>query len=347
MKWDKAFPEVPEVFHNRIVDTLNSQDDYAMERMKSMRITKKMIIIAAAAILICSLSLGAYALIMWNPKFAELFNADDTQQQNLIEDSTTVMLGQAAVDNGVTIEAVQMIGDKNTVYILFRVTGTKAIIENEISFGYLEVTIGELSSMYDGFIYMGTTSADDNETQEAEDQQYIALRIVDERLGDLMGETITVKISELGMVEDGIVTDTILGDWELSWAMNIEDHTESLTVNEPLEFDGNTAMIESFELSSVSLTVNLGGDGIYGFIEAMDETNENPLMVRFSIMMKDGSIFEGVDFPGIEGWNENVEGSYSIYRCLSSILDIEKIASISLTFSNGITSKVVKIPVEQ
>ena len=62
MKWNDAFPEVPEMFHAKIIEALNSQTKNATERTYYMR-NKKLITVLAAVLAMVVFAMGAFAII--------------------------------------------------------------------------------------------------------------------------------------------------------------------------------------------------------------------------------------------------------------------------------------------
>ena len=78
-------------------------------------------IVLAAVIAALGVTAAAAYVIQWNSKVAEHFGANEQQQSQLASDGAVGSVNQTVTENGLTVTALQTLGDKNGIYVLFDV----------------------------------------------------------------------------------------------------------------------------------------------------------------------------------------------------------------------------------
>ena len=123
--WDSVFPEMPQGFHQAVQQTLNEQVLSRTGRRKAMK--KRFPIMLAAVIAILGVTAAATYVIHWNGKLAEIFGASEQQQSQLASAGAVGSADQTVTENGLTVTALQTLGDKNGVYLLLDVKAPEGI----------------------------------------------------------------------------------------------------------------------------------------------------------------------------------------------------------------------------
>ena len=291
-EWENLFPKVPDVFHERTLNTLNTLNSRLKttnrkERKMFMK-SKTVIAIAAIIAMIGTISVGAFTLISnRNSKIAELFRADEPMQEKLVHDGILRDVNLSASDGGVTMDVLQTLADENMVYILLKLSSENPRLlecENFVNVwdalqieGYrnsFELELDEdgrkLPTPDDVFAPGGASLNilyDSRETITDENgknihQVYYAVEIHNSEKQDYNGRVITLSFSGLGAFEGkaGDFYTIIEGNWEVSWILEYGDNTRVFELNESIDVNGVEVIVKTVEVSPFSLNIVIDGD---------------------------------------------------------------------------------------
>lgn len=126
--WSNEFPEVPEHVHQTVLSTLAELDGGKGQRVKKMK-KSKIVILIAAAVLVMGMTVSAAELFKWNQRATEVFEADEEMQQELVTEQIAQDGYQTVSGDGLTIQAIQTVQDNNCFYALFEITAQDVSIQ--------------------------------------------------------------------------------------------------------------------------------------------------------------------------------------------------------------------------
>ena len=332
--WSDVFPAVPSSFHSRIQTTLDELVSDKPERNRTL-MKKRRFMIVLAAILACGvITAGAAYYFSWNSKLAEEYHADEQMQAQLAEEGAIADVAQSVSANGLTVTAVQTLGDKNGVYILLEIDVPDDI---NISGGNLfERSSVNIESTDRINVFSGFMCKDGNTVERSDDDgYYYEINIFNSDQADLNGKTISLDFMNLQADAGKLDMYTILdGSWSLSWALEYTDNTRIYDIKKSYDMNGRTVVVDSIELSPLSMSINVSGDGVNELYDALDVAHCNSLFAP-SFIMTDGSSFTSM-CCGREGWAEYPDRqTYVTCRCFDNVLDISQVSTVRLDFPTG------------
>lgn len=334
--WSKVFPEVPQGFHETVQNTLNTQLPNKTGRKRIMK-KRYPFVLAAVVAALCVTAAAAY-VIQWNGKLAEQFHANEQQQSELASDGAVAPVDQTVTQNGVTVTAVQTLGDKNGVYMLFDVKAPEGITLSDTNvFENTNVDIdGQHVSCSGGFMNNNDKTGSPS---GAASERYYELRLNNTEKTDWNGKTITVDFTSLQADKGKLnMVNVVEGNWKLSWTLSYSDKTQAFEINKTYNINGHKVLVKSIELSPLSMTLNIGGDGLKQLI---DDSNlkECGGLLTCSLKLKDGTSFEDFDggrrenpgeiLPGNGSWTDT---TYTRTNPFGKILDVDQVTGLTLTF---------------
>ncbi|MGE4485436.1 MAG: DUF4179 domain-containing protein, partial [Oscillospiraceae bacterium] len=223
---------------------------------------KRFPIVLAAVIAALGITAAAAYVIQWNSKVAERFEADEQQQSELASAGAVDPVDQSVTENGLTVTALQTLGDKNGVYLLFDVKAPEGISlwdENLLSANVDIEDVGNHVSYTAGFMDDTDGTA---QPSGAANERYYEIWLINGEQKDLNGKTITVEFANLygdnGTVKPDIV---VAGNWKLSWTLSYSDETQIFEIDKTYDINGHDVVVEAVELSPLSMKFTLSGDG--------------------------------------------------------------------------------------
>lgn len=337
--WNKAFPEAPRSFHETVRNTLDTQLTDRIGGVKSMKKRFPLVLAAVVAALGVTAAVAAY-VTDWNGKLAAHFGADEQQQSQLAADGAVGSVNQAVTANGVTVTALQTLGDKNGIYILFDVKAPESVALSDSNlFKGTAVNIEGASahaSWSGGFM----SNADKTASLSGKaNERYYELWLNNSEKEDWNGKTITVEFTDLQADKGKLdMYNVAEGNWKLTWPLSYMDKTRTFAVNRSYTINGQAVLVKSVELSPLSMTLNLGGDGLKQLIDDSD-LKECGGLLTCSLKLKDGTSFEDFDgsrhenpgeiLPGSVKWTDS---SYTRVSPFGKILNMDEVSSLTLTF---------------
>lgn len=286
------------------------------------------IVIAAVVAALCVTAAAAY-VIQWNGKLAEHFHADKQQQSELVSAGAVAPVDQTVTQNGVTVTAVQTLGDKNGVYMLFDVKAPEGVTLSENNaFEHIGIKMDGVrcSNCSGGFI---SDTDDNNSPTCAVNERYFELWLNNTERTNWKGKTITLDFTNLQADKGKLdFVTAVEGQWELSWTLSYMDETKTFEINKAYDMNGHEVLVKSIELSPLSMTLDLGGDGLKQLVDDSD-FNQCGCLCTLSLTMRDGTALNNVIGPG----GENFTGtSYTRTTSFDKVLDVGQVTGFTLTF---------------
>lgn len=328
--WKNVYPEVPQSFHETVQRTLDSRIINKTEGKKVMK--KRFPIVLAAVITVLGVTTAAASyVIQWNSKVAERFGADEQKQSELVSAGALAQVDQTVTVNGLTVTALQTLGDKNGIYLLFDVKAPEGIIlSDESKFSPtvdVEGANNHVSSV-GGFIDQtdGTFSP-----SGAANERYYELWLINGKQKDLNGKSITVNFAELLAPNGTVKPDVVLsGPWKLSWNLSYLDNTQTFSINKTYDINGHDVVVNSVELSPLSMKINLSGNGLKQLIDHSDLDTAGCLLSP-TLTLHDEKTFDlyGSYAPASE---KHTDTTYTLTKSFGKILDVDQVDSLNLTF---------------
>lgn len=290
-------------------------------------VKKKFPFLLAAVITAVGITVTAAAYVLqWNSKVAERFGANEQQQSALVSAGAIAPVDQTVTTNGLTVTALQTLGDKNGIYLLFDVKAPDGIALSDDKGFFPRVTIEGVSHVsYSSSGFMPRVDG------TAANERYFELWLNNYEQEDWSGKTITVEFKELtapsGTIKPAVV---LAGPWKLSWKLSYLDKTQTFAINKTYDINGHDVVVNSVELSPLSMKINLSGDGLRQLINDSDLDKAGCLLSP-TPMLRDGKTFDlyGSYAPASE---KHTDTTFTLTKSFSKILDVDQVASLTLTF---------------
>ncbi|MCL1789209.1 MAG: DUF4179 domain-containing protein [Oscillospiraceae bacterium] len=370
-KWDDIFPEVSEQFHQRVINTLELQNAVQNHTTKkgTFKIMKAKTIIAAAAIvaLIGTISVGAYTLVNnRNSKMAEIFEADEQVQEQLVNDGMLHEVNLTATDNGVTMDVLQTLADENMVYILLKLssenpqllecenfgnTWQALKIEGFLTYDELlnfdfdkrvdELPYNYMSSSIDPNIVPDSKEAITDENGNTIYQFYYAIAIHNDTRQDYNGREITLSFENLGacMSKAADYETLIEGSWGVSWVLEYQDHTRTFDLGYPVDVNGVDVFVKSVELSPLAINIEIDAESSKALHEHFKQNDaitkpeylEDDIILSFMHflpILDDGEVFTYEDISAMGTLQMFGDVDFISKRILKTILPVERVVGI-------------------
>ena len=215
--------------------------------------------VGVAAALVLGIGAGASGVFKTaGEAFAGVFGPTaDTE----IIDQIGRPIGASDTDNGVTITADAIIGDKNhhaITYSIVKEDGTPFDIDlsKTVGDGVLPLNFAEEDTSLAGYFggtHGGSYFYDADPTDAA--IQYVETREVSD--GDVQGRTIKAKFSDLYAYDEDMNRVMIAeGDWSFKFNLDFEDTSINLPAGQSFGLNGMTATIDEITLSPLALRVD-------------------------------------------------------------------------------------------
>ncbi|WP_312612311.1 hypothetical protein [Oscillibacter sp.] len=339
--WDGVFPGAPQDFHRAVEQALSECTPARTERRFPMK--RKALFIAAAAVAALCVTAAAAYVFKWNEAMARRFGADPKQQELLSSAGAVGAPEQSVTENGLTVSALQTLGDKNGVYLLLSVKAPDGTALTDASgFEMLGVNLegSDHVSWSGGFMSGPAQTAS---LSGAENERYFELRLYNTQQADWNSKTITLDFANLqadrGKLNMYTVTE---GEWALSWPLTYTDAMQSFTFGETYQVNGHAVTVDSVQLSPLSLALSLSGDGLEALIENSD-LNEAGSLCTVSLTMEDGTVLDELYGPGTERYADALYGRTTSF---DQIVDADRAAALTLTFFWESGNNTITIPLD-
>lgn len=329
INWNQEFPEVPDMVHRSVLDTLSKLDEQEVQKMRKAP-KKRILLLAAAMMALAGTTAAAAGLFKWNERAEEVFQADEEAQNLLNMEQMAEEVSTSVTDQGLTITAIQTVQDKNRFYALFEVTaedGNMQITPDQnmaytIDFGGTENVFCALG--------WGFT---DSFTQEVSNSRYFEI------YGTKMEgapDAAVMNIHFTGLEAEptekaGIGELMVEGHWDFSLDVHQADSIRH-ELQKKCQIGGYAVTVESVELSPLSLTVVYNGDDIRtmeaGEQVNLDQLDDLPALYPTGVRYSDGTELLEQCHPMTEGYTDEGRTSYQITLQFTKVVDAEQVSAL-------------------
>lgn len=252
-------------------------------------------------------------------------------------------VGASCSNNGVTVTADAIMGDKDMVTIAYTLTfDDPAALKKLSEPGENETIAGSV----DGNVYVdgehggqGQSWLIDKNPNDSSIQYFAQFSV--ESPG-LMGRTVRTHINSLVVPRAGKelpeYKKILTGPWDLKFQLNYEDTSVTIPAPKSVNFNGTKATIQEATVSCVGVSVrynidrsiehdNNSGKMSQNMEESMDAVGNIPLIVTF----KDGHVEDATSHSGYFA-NKLDNGTTDVHKTwpFSQVCDTDKIASVQI-----------------
>lgn len=268
---------------------------------------------------------------------------DGPASQTEIIDRIGRPVGASCSNNGVTVTADAIMGDKDMVTIAYTLTFDDPAALKKLS---EPGENGTIAGSVDGNVYVdgehggqGQSWLIDKNPNDSSIQYFAQFSV--ESPG-LMGRTVRTHINSLVVPRAGKelpeYKKILTGPWDLKFQLNYEDTSVTIPAPKSVNFNGTKATIQEATVSCVGVSVrynidrsiehdNNSGKMSQNMEESMDAVGNIPLIVTF----KDGHVEDATSHSGYFA-NKLDNGSTDVHKTwpFSQVCDTDKIASVQI-----------------
>lgn len=268
---------------------------------------------------------------------------DGPASQTEIIDRIGRPVGASCSNNGVTVTADAIMGDKDMVTIAYTLTFDDPAALKKLS---EPGENGTIAGSVDGNVYVdgehggqGQSWLIDKNPNDSSIHYFAQFSV--ESPG-LMGRTVRTHINSLVVPRAGKelpeYKKILTGPWDLKFQLNYEDTSVTIPAPKSVNFNGTKATIQEATVSCVSVSVrynidrsiehdNNSGKMSQNMEESMDAVGNIPLIVTF----KDGHVEDATSHSGYFA-NKLDNGTTDVHKTwpFSQVCDTDKIASVQI-----------------
>lgn len=268
---------------------------------------------------------------------------DGPASQTEIIDRIGRPVGASCSNNGVTVTADAIMGDKDMVTIAHTLTFDDPAALKKLS---EPGENGTIAGSVDGNVYVdgehggqGQSWLIDKNPNDSSIQYFAQFSV--ESPG-LMGRTVRTHINSLVVPRAGKelpeYKKILTGPWDLKFQLNYEDTSVTIPAPKSVNFNGTKATIQEATVSCVGVSVrynidrsiehdNNSGKMSQNMEESMDAVGNIPLIVTF----KDGHVEDATSHSGYFA-NKLDNGTTDVHKTwpFSQVCDTDKIASVQI-----------------
>lgn len=268
---------------------------------------------------------------------------DGPASQTEIIDRIGRPVGASCSNNGVTVTADAIMGDKDMVTIAYTLTFDDPAALKKLS---EPGENGTIAGSVDGNVYVdgehggqGQSWLIDKNPNDSSIQYFAQFSV--ESPG-LMGRTVRTHINSLVVPRAGKelpeYKKILTGPWDLKFQLNYEDTSVTIPAPKSVNFNGTKATIQEATVSCVGVSVrynidrsiehdNNNGKMSQNMEESMDAVGNIPLIVTF----KDGHVEDATSHSGYFA-NKLDNGTTDVHKTwpFSQVCDTDKIASVQI-----------------
>lgn len=310
---------------NMALDRIKAENDEeyqttATRKTKSGSKKRGILVAALAAVFVFTTTVLAAEIFEWDNRIASYLGINANNSSALAESGMNIDV--SAEQNGVTIKAIQTLGDANNMYILFEVTspeGTK--IDPNSRFDMIYLRVEGANSLGYGCEFLPDESENDNKA---------TMLFSMDANNDINDKTIDLSFENLGHynAESGLIIPDFEGTWELKWKLDYKDCSQKYPVNQELTVNGKKVNVDTVEISPIAINVKVSGDYIKEYDAVPPDPAAGELFQITAVKLKDGTVLNQEDSSG---WGTSTHGDmYTINMKMKKLMDKEQIESITL-----------------
>lgn len=238
---------------------------------------------------------------------------------------------------------LMMVVNEKMVYLSLTVEGYDLPEGQEPCFEFVDVYLGEDPDAEEGWLntgasfYNGIISAEDGTELMIDEQgrleehyidetgkmEYVIVAMVSDPEKSLLGETLRVKLRNLGTVYKTDFAEDIEGEWNYTFQLSDTSLTEMVQIGEQVE--GTMFVLESMEISPVSVKLNYDATG-----EAKVYDDVNGIPDFCGVVLKDGSRLPYLSTEGMSGFTDSTLCKAFDISAFERVIDTEQVSAILL-----------------
>ncbi|MDE6621155.1 MAG: hypothetical protein K2K74_11840, partial [Lachnospiraceae bacterium] len=260
----------------------------------------------------------------------------------------------------------QSIVDAHFAYLSFRVDGYHVEEGVQPGFEYVIRTVdgAHINMSGGGFFdnlhrdaYGNITYTDGTPAKETADgsviakyanddgsMEYIMTLMMNEKDNSLIGKTIHIEFQNLGTLDKAAFIPDIDAVWAFDLTLEGSDQIRSIELSQPVGDSGVT--VTKAEISPISLYVELDFPLQIVPIEGVDQDGnaiqsttfvEAPRMT--GVRLKDGTQLTGIVQGGSDGYDDDDQNTYRVYRGIDHIINPEEVDALLFEKSGAETNE--------
>ena len=302
---------------------------------------------------------------LWSRGMQGNIQATEEQQKDLIEQGMVTQFDQSAAQEegpdlasmevtseGITVKPMELIADGHFVHAAFQVSGYDLADGAEPCFENVVVYTGGDENAQDGWVNMsgsfydgiisnnngepvyedGTPLESDDfaEHYKAEDGtlEYVMTLYKTDPDESLLGQTLHVRLENLGTVEKTEFMDGIGGTWKFDIPVSGKDVAKSWELNTALENANVT--VRSAAISPISIRVDYEVTG-----ELQVQEDDNGLPGVGGVVLKDGSRVLYLLNGGQSGYQEGSDTQAYLLAAFERVIDVDQVQSLLFRLHAG------------
>lgn len=285
-------------------------------------------ILAAALVAVFAFATTAFAaeVFQWDVRLSSYFGDADMNSSDLSGGGMNV--GVSAENDGITVKAVQTIGDGTNLYILFDVTAPEGVVlDTNYAFDMITLRIGKLGGL-DGPTGMGygCTMIEDDKPGDNKATFLLSLE-ADKKIND---KIINIKLENFGhySTDSGEMIKDYTGRWELEWKLDYKDISKKHSIGKELELDGKSVSVDSISVSPIALHIQMHGSYFSEVDSAPGAPGAGQPVEITAITLKDGTVLTQADATG---WGTTTSGRRHVLNMqMRKLLDPGQVMSVTL-----------------
>lgn len=324
--WNREFPEVPKHVHQTVLSTLAGLEEGKDKRVKRMKKGKVMILIAAA-VAVLGTTVSAAEIFKWNRRAAEVFEADEEQQKELVTEQIAQEAYQTVTDAGLTIQAVQTIQDNNCFYALFEITAEDQSMQ--ITADHSMGILFDYQGDEDPFGYLGWGFVDDRQQDVSNSRYYeITGTKIEPNQEDLHMKIQFTSLNAPG--EKAMEGEPLMeGDWEFTLNLHAAEPVRH-EINKKYQIAGCDIMVKEVELSPISVKLSCDEADIRQLEEKegihLDQADSLSSLFINGVKYQDGTVIEEEGYQELmASWEDGV---YVKTARLTRVIDVDKVSAL-------------------
>lgn len=322
-------------WEDNMINKLMHTEEQPVRRLHAVRRTG---LIAVAAAL--CLTIGAGAVEVTTGAVSDLFAPLLGTAHTEIVDKIGYPIGVSDTDNGVTVSADAIIGDENTVCVMYTLRkddgSSWGITDDDMLLfedSDLDLPVPARAIAEGWGSHGGSWFIDEDPTDNI--LQYVEQRTVDE--GVAMGRAKQTMHNLCVWNEETGGTDTLVkGDWKLRFDVQFEDTTTRFDADQAIGFAGGEATVTDIRFSPISFRIEVQQDGAdyeySGDPRFLDGLSEAYSQLEVTLTLTDGTEISLGDFGGTVTQPENNDGTAIFVKSgiFDEVIPVEEMASVTV-----------------
>lgn len=316
---------------------LNPQMFHKVSRKRVKKIRFAFALAAIISILSVTVVSAAY-LLQWNGKLVDKFSVNEQQQSELAEIGAFASADQTVTKNGVTITAIQTLGDSHGIYVLFDVKAPESYEFTKAGSGIsMKVVIEGAKQVSWSSSFVFDNKENDSFTGVA-NERYYELWLNNSQGEDWNGKTISVEFADIRDLnkepDDNIV---IAGKWNLSWKLSYMNEMQTYDINKSYTVNRHEVLVKTVEISPLSMTLKLGGSGLEELVSKSDLKTAGGLC-SVSLRKKDNTTIQ--EGPRREAF---IDYTYTQEIRFGQVQDMDQLTGFILTFYHETKDNTIEV----